>query len=245
MNNQIKKDFTIIPNDLINNAELSRDSRFLFVYLCSKPDNWIFHNKTIERDIDCSKDSRVKYMKELSDAGWVTVKQNISKDGKFGNNEITLNPYPKFSDALPCPKNTVSEKDRVGKNTTLSNTNINNNTDLFSNTENVVFEKLDYKVLDYLNAKRQTGTGFKKTKTNLGFIKSRIKEGYTFEDFQKVIDSRIELWSKNEKMAQYIRPETLFGSKFDSYLVNSENVKKNIGSDNFEFEPIDSVKLKD
>ena len=38
------------------------------------------------------------------------------------------------------------------------------------------------------------------------------------EQFKSVIDKKVTDWSRDEKMAQYLRPETLFGSKFDSYL---------------------------
>lgn len=48
-------------------------------------------------------------------------------------------------------------------------------------------------------------------------IKARLNEGYTVEDFKTVIDKKVAEW-KGTEMAQYLRPETLFGSKFESYL---------------------------
>lgn len=71
-------------------------------------------------------------------------------------------------------------------------------------------------IVDYLNQK--TGKHFKvnsnKTKS---LIKARLNEGYTKEDFIKVIDIKTNEWLKT-KMEQYLRPETLFSNKFEGYL---------------------------
>ena len=80
-------------------------------------------------------------------------------------------------------------------------------------------------VIDYLNQK--TGKSFKKTvdKTKR-LINARQNEGFTLEDFKKVIDIKCKEWLSDDKMCIYLRPETLFGTKFENYLnqggVNSE-----------------------
>jgi uncharacterized phage protein (TIGR02220 family) len=70
-------------------------------------------------------------------------------------------------------------------------------------------------IISHLNQK--AGTSFrassKKTQT---LIKARMREGYAVEDFVAVIDRKVEEWRGTE-MAQYLRPETLFGPKFESY----------------------------
>lgn len=48
-------------------------------------------------------------------------------------------------------------------------------------------------------------------------ITDRLKEGHTFEDFKTVIDKKYAEWHGTE-MAKYLRPETLFGPKFERYL---------------------------
>lgn len=71
-------------------------------------------------------------------------------------------------------------------------------------------------VIEYLNQK--TGKNFKSgSKVNQKHIKARFSEGFTLEDFKRVIDLKCEEWSGSQ-MEVYLRPETLFGSKFDSYL---------------------------
>ena len=48
-------------------------------------------------------------------------------------------------------------------------------------------------------------------------IRARLKEGFTLDDFKTVIDKKCAEWYGTE-MQQYLRPETLFGTKFESYL---------------------------
>lgn len=72
-------------------------------------------------------------------------------------------------------------------------------------------------VIEYLNQK--TSKNFKsssqKSKT---LIHARVKEGFTLEDFQRVIDIKTSQWKNDKTMCKYLRPETLFGTKFEGYL---------------------------
>lgn len=72
-------------------------------------------------------------------------------------------------------------------------------------------------IIDYLNQK--TGKHFRKSIANTArAINARIKEGFTVDDFKAVIDKKVMEWGKDERMKQYLRPQTLFGTKFESYL---------------------------
>ena len=73
-------------------------------------------------------------------------------------------------------------------------------------------------VLDYLNLK--TGKSFSvKNKNNLQNIGARLKEGFTVEQLKTVIDKKSAEWLNDEKMNQYLNPETLFRpKKFEIYL---------------------------
>lgn len=72
-------------------------------------------------------------------------------------------------------------------------------------------------IVDYLN--RRAGTHYKATTANTRkLIKARLKEGFTVEEIKLVIDKKCADWLNNRDMAQYLRPETLFGPKFESYL---------------------------
>lgn len=82
-----------------------------------------------------------------------------------------------------------------------------------SKTEDIPYDR----VIKYLNAK--AGTNYRATnKATQRLIKARFTEGMTTKDFKKVIDNKCDDWLKDPKMCEYLRPATLFGSKFESYL---------------------------
>lgn len=77
-------------------------------------------------------------------------------------------------------------------------------------------------VVSYLNKK--VGKSFKhKTAKTRSLIKARFKDGFTIDDFKKVIDIKAAQWLTDSNMSQYLRPETLFGNKFEGYL--NEKIK--------------------
>lgn len=76
-------------------------------------------------------------------------------------------------------------------------------------------------VIDYLNAK--AGTAYRKTADKtVTHVVARINEGYVYEDFVKVIDYKCDEWLGGE-YAKFLRPETLFGTKFEGYY-NAANM---------------------
>ena len=71
-------------------------------------------------------------------------------------------------------------------------------------------------VVAYLNEK--AGTNYRaSSKATARHIKARYEEGYTLQDFYTVIDKKVAEW-KGGEMERYLRPETLFGTKFEGYL---------------------------
>lgn len=84
-------------------------------------------------------------------------------------------------------------------------------------------------VIAYLNEK--TGRNFKNAESHRKWIRARAKEGFTLDDFKKVIDNKVSQ-SKNKPTdfgnyfnPKFLRPETLFGKKMDGYL-NEKPVKQ-------------------
>lgn len=73
------------------------------------------------------------------------------------------------------------------------------------------------KIIDYFN--QRMGKNLKwNSKETKRLIEARFSEGYGIDDFEKVIDNKILSWQSDKKMCTYLRPSTLFGSKFDEYL---------------------------
>lgn len=64
-----------------------------------------------------------------------------------------------------------------------------------------------------------SGSSFRATtKSTQKLIAAREREGYTLTDIETVIRHQCGLWGRDANMCKYLRPETLFGSKFEAYL---------------------------
>ena len=71
-------------------------------------------------------------------------------------------------------------------------------------------------IIEHLNSR--AGTNYKPTtKETQKHINARLNEGYTLDDFKAVIDRKCSEWLGTH-MAEYLRPQTLFSPKFESYL---------------------------
>lgn len=80
-------------------------------------------------------------------------------------------------------------------------------------------------VIGYLNDKAGTHFLFS-TRQTADKIKARLNDGFTVDDMKKVIDVKTAEWMGTE-WQKFIRPETLFGSKFESYLNQPTAQRKN------------------
>lgn len=82
-------------------------------------------------------------------------------------------------------------------------------------------------IVEYLNNK--IGAHYKPNgKKMKELIRARMNEGYTVEDFKTVIDKKFKSWGNDPKMSLYLRPSTLFGTRFGEYLneYQAEDMKK-------------------
>ena len=107
-------------------------------------------------------------------------------------------------------------KDRIGKDR-IGKVSI----DTLCHVSHDDVDKSHFEIIEYLNLK--TGSKFKPTtKPYVQAIRSRLKEGYTVDDFKTVIDKKCREW-KGTKLEKYLTPKTLFApSHFDTYLNSNE-----------------------
>jgi uncharacterized phage protein (TIGR02220 family) len=78
-------------------------------------------------------------------------------------------------------------------------------------------------VVSYLNDHASTHYRLSSRNTR-SHINARFEDGYTVEDFKQVIDTKCDEWLGTD-MAKYLRPDTLFGTKFESYLNQKPRAK--------------------
>ena len=83
-------------------------------------------------------------------------------------------------------------------------------------------------IIDFLNIRAGTNyrASSKKTQT---CIHARLKEGFIIDDFMIVIDKKAQEWIGTE-YEKFLRPETLFGTKFEGYLNAKINPKQSRAS---------------
>ena len=105
------------------------------------------------------------------------------------------------------------------------------------------------KIIDHLNLK--TGAHYLSTSEKTrSLIKARLREGFKVEDFYTVIDKKVAEWKETD-MAKYLRPETLFGTKFEGYLNQSSkpraapaNAFVNFEQRNYDYAALERALLK-
>lgn len=114
----------------------------------------------------------------------------------------------------PADKNVLPPIDKNGADNNINYINNKiNNINIYSR----VIEKLN----------DSCATSYKpSTKKTQSLIKARLAEGFTESDFYKVIENKVLDW-KDTEFEKYLRPETLFGPKFENYL-NEKQIKKKV-----------------
>ena len=112
-------------------------------------------------------------------------------------------------------------KDRIGKDRIGKDRIGKDSIDTLCHVSHDDVDKSHIEIIEYLNLK--TGSKFKPTtKPYVQAIRSRLKEGYTVDDFKTVIDKKCREW-KGTKLEKYLTPKTLFApSHFDTYLNSNE-----------------------
>lgn len=148
-----------------------------------------------------------KFLELLESEEMVTVKSDTKKT------VLTVDKYDFYqhNDLTKTPQK------RHGNDTETTQKHTNNNVNNDSTMKNNDYIK---DIVDYLN--EVCGTSFKSTtKATQQLINARFKEKFKIDDFKAVIDAKQKEWGKDAKMKEYLRPQTLFGTKFESYLQNA------------------------
>lgn len=118
---------------------------------------------------------------------------------------------------LPVTESNAIDKNRIDKN------RIDKEKDTMSGKP----DSLPYsEIINYLNKKanRQFKSTTSKTQS---LIRARFNEGWGVDDFKTVIDKKTKEWLGDSKMENFLRPQTLFGTKFESYLNQNMKVMDN------------------
>ncbi len=254
-NINFKDPFTRVPNSILDNKNLSYSAIGILTQILrfQNSKEYKIYAKTL---VSYRKDGKTKVenaLKELIKEGFVVRTKLRNEKGHIKGyrydvfdipqiNEVEIIKCEKF---LPCADlpTTVKTKDsknrnRINQNRENSNIkeinkkeiNKKENIDIYSPSsqkEGKTNDKgIHKRIIDYLNEKADKS--FKSTtKKTKSLIDARLAEGFVEEDFYKVIDNKVHTWLEDAKMSVYLRPETLFGNKFEFNLNEQTKMAKN------------------
>lgn len=240
--------FLNIPASVAHDERIKSDKTILLygevLSMINVTGSFYMSNKALAKRLRCTPQTVIRCVRELEKLNY--IKTTIVKDEKTGavkGRKIELRPVPINTDArgdgntddstpitsvLKTPYHSCYEGGNTDDtqieqyNKTINRTE--EDIDKLSSSENVASEpkqksqKIPYeKIIDYLN--RKTNSHYRPTsKATRRLIKARYNEGFTDIDFKSVIDKKCAEWLQDGNMVQYLRPETLFGTKFEAYL---------------------------
>ena len=160
-----------------------------------------------------SKSTVMRALQRLVDSGLLRKKERLVDGQKFVTYKVDLREAERLQGGgvkmtpgvvSKCNGGGVKMTPGGGVKMTPNNKDIDNKAD-----------KYKY-IVEYLNKK--AGTKYKPTaKDTREHINARLVDGHTVEDFITVIDNKCLEWLGTE-WEKYLRPSTLFGRKFESYL---------------------------
>lgn len=191
-----------LPAPVFYDKDLSDQAKLLACVIanfCNKFGKCTVTNKNLADTLGKSERSISRFVSELSDAGFIQVIVD-----NLDANKRTITLTTKMS--TPHDKNDVTSRQIC-----LHNNTIYNNTK-YNNNYNVEFDE----IIAYLNEK--TNSKFKATtEATRKLMSGRLSEGYSVEDFRKVVDAMKKKWDGTD-YEQYLTPTTLFApSNFEKY----------------------------
>lgn len=239
------KGYGFMPKLVAKDQELSIEAKAIYSYLASYSGAGLSSfpsTSLILHDLGISENRYLKHRKTLVDKGYLTIKRERLDNG-FSKNIYIINQNPSEVVHLNSVhlQNVGIGNVGIQNEGTISNSFKSNNINSNSNNKKILSssdeqDDVPYKeIIDYLNLKTSKSYKHSTSKTK-SLIKARWNEGFRVVDFKKVIDNKCFEWIGNSDMAKYLRPETLFGNKFEGYL-NENNVNQNMTNN---FENIDS-----
>lgn len=211
--NKTQQGYTNVNNAILRNNTLSIKERGMLITLISLPDSWEFSISGLSKILPDGKDAIRNSINKLEEQGYVRRIQAKNDKGQWDGYDWQVFDLPITE--IPLADNPLTvEPTQVITNKSITNKSI---------TKELNNKEIYNIIISYLNEK--TGLRYRTaSKETQKHIHARIAEGYTVEDFKTVIDKKCAEW-KGTEFEQYLRPSTLFGTKFESYL-NAPVIKR-------------------
>ena len=167
------------------------------------PGQLIVSRKSISKNLKVSESKVERILKLLKS------EQQIEQRTNFQSRLITILSWSKYQESEQ------RSEQRVNSDRTASEQRVNTNKNI-KNIKNDKNKEYIVQIVSYLNERANTNFRSSGSKTKQ-VINARLNEKYSLDDFKKVIDNKCNEWLGTEH-EKYLRPETLFGNKFEGYL---------------------------
>ena len=121
----LKQNFSVLPNELLNDERLSADQLGLLAYLLSKPNDWQVRVKQLMNRFDIGRDKTRRILSTLEQYGYIQ-RDVVREEGKFSETRYIVKDSPepeKPSPEKPAPVNQTLTKDRSKQNTDITKSN--------------------------------------------------------------------------------------------------------------------------
>lgn len=139
--------FVQIPNELLNDKNLSWKAKGLFCFMASKPDNFNFTVQSLATQFNTGRATLFSAMDELKTHGWMIYTKKADGKGKYQLNTTlkpkskkqTMEQKPLYQPKSEIPTEAINPKSdyreegfrTVGKPDSINNTDFNNNKDIY------------------------------------------------------------------------------------------------------------------
>lgn len=219
-----------IPKEIWLSTDLKVMEKLILVEIDSldNEEGCFASNEHFSKFFSLSKNRCSEIIKSLEKKGYIEINYVYQQEGKAiakrvircvrnfdGGIRKTDRPIRNIDRGIRKTEEGYSENCE-DNNTSFNNTS-NNTREIKDNVEQSPTTPIPYKeIVDYLNQK--LGTKYRSTSQKTRkLIKDRFDDKFTLEDFKIVIDKKVFQW-QGTQFSDYLRPETLFGPKFEGYL---------------------------
>lgn len=214
--------FLNIPIGVAHDNRLKDKDKLLYgeIYaMLNVTKSFFMSNAAMAKRLNCTTRTVITCLNRLEEYGYIK-RINIYDGKQIIRREISLGNETSFARVVTSDSRGYGNLLHGGNEAEFTDNRTNNRSSKRAE-EDISSGKPDHvpyqEILDYLNSK--AGNSYRaSSKATQRLINARTKEGFMVEDFKRVIDIKVANWKNDSKMSKYLRPATLFGTKFESYL---------------------------
>lgn len=206
------ENYTLMSNRHFKEKEMSLKAKGLLSLMLSLPNTWDYSISGLVAICKENESAVKSALNELKKFGYLKITKEMPNNENGGRIKYVYDVF----------ENPIQEhKKQEVENQPLEILSVENKGQLNTNNKELNNKTLKNKdilyIVNYLNEK--ANTNFRATTASTKrHISARMNEGFTIDDFKIVIDKKVSQWLNDKNMNKYLRPEILFGTKFEAYL---------------------------